>query len=152
MYIAAIIVLMLVLPLLSVAAEAAWIPGSDLLAVIGRWFVFWGVGVRLFLAGINQVFRPRFTAEGIFGIGDPAAHGLVREVGFGNLAMGTLGMLSLVVSGWVVPAAIVGGLFFGLAGLGHLVRKDRDVKEQVAFVSDLAMFALLAAFVASRAL
>jgi hypothetical protein len=143
---------MLVLPLLSVAAEAAWIPESDLLAVIGRWFVFWSVGVRLFLAWINQVFRPRFTAEGIFGIGDPAAHGLVREVGFGNLAMGTLGMLSLVVSGWVVPAAIVGGLFFGLAGLGHLVRKDRNVKEQVAFVSDLAMFALLAAFVASRAL
>lgn len=96
------------------------------------------------------MFRPRFTAEGIFGIGDPAARGLVREVGFGNLARGTLGILSLVVSGWVLPAAIVGGLFFGLAGLGHLVRDDRNVKELVAFVSDLAMFALLAAFVASR--
>ena len=45
---------------------------------------------------------------------------------------------------------IVGGLFFGLAGLGHLMRKDRNVKEQVAFVSELAMFALLAGFVASR--
>ena len=71
-------------------------------------------------------------------------------VGFGNLAMGTLGILSLFVPEFLLPAAIVGGLFFGLAGLGHLMRKDRNVKEQVAFVSELAMFALLAGFVASR--
>jgi hypothetical protein len=75
---------------------------------------------------------------------------IVREVGFGNLAMGTLGLLSLAVPAWVVLAAIVGGLYYGLAGMGHLARKDRNVKEQVALVSDLAMFLLLAIFVASR--
>jgi hypothetical protein len=151
MYIAAIIGLMLVLPLLSVAAQTSMLPDAGaLMGLVGKWFTFWGVGVRLFLAGLNQVFRPHFTAEDIFGIGDPAAHGLVREIGFGNLAMGTLGILSLFVPEFLLPAAIVGGLFFGLAGLGHLVRQDRDVKEQVAFVSDLAMFALLAGFVATR--
>mgnify|MGYP003290185814 CR=1 FL=1 len=122
------------------------------MGLVGKWFTFWGVGVRLFVAGLNQVFRPRFTAEDIFGIGDPAAHGLVREVGFGNLAIGTLGILSLFVPDFLLPAAIAGGLFFGLAGLGHLVRRERDIKEQLAFVSDLAMFGLLALFVASRLL
>ena len=151
MHFGAIVLLMLVLPLLSVAAQTSMLPdAAALMGLVGKWFTFWGVGVRLFLAGLNQVFRPHFTAEDLFGIGDPAAHGLVREIGFGNLAIGTLGILSLFYPDFLLPAAIAGGLFFGLAGLGHLVRKDRNVKEQVALVSDLAMFALLAAFVASR--
>jgi hypothetical protein len=122
------------------------------MGLVGKWFTFWGVGVLLFLAGLNQVFRPHFTAEDVFGIGDPAAHGLVREIGFGNLAMGTLGILSLFFPDFLLPAAIVGGLFFGLAGLGHLVRKDRNVKEQVALVSDFGIFLVLAGFLASRLL
>ena len=76
----------------------------------------------------------------------------MREVGFGNLAIGTLGILSLFCPDFLLPAAIVGGLFYGLAGLGHLVRNERNVKEQVALVSDLLIFVLLAGFVASRLL
>jgi hypothetical protein len=30
--------------------------------------VFWGAGVRLLIAGLMQFFRPRFTAERIFGM------------------------------------------------------------------------------------
>lgn len=151
MYIAAIILLMLVLPLLSVAAETPMLPdAAAMMPLIGKWFTFWGVGVRLFLAGLSQVFRPQFTAEDIFGIGDPSAQGLVREIGFGNLAIGTLGILSLFYPDFLLPAAIAGGLYYGLAGIGHLARKDRNVKEQIALVSDFAIFLLLTAFVASR--
>ncbi|MEX1060621.1 MAG: hypothetical protein WED13_06330, partial [Methyloceanibacter sp.] len=61
MYIAAIILLMLVLPLLSVAAEVPMLPDATaLMGLIGKWFTFWGVGVRLFFAGLSQVFRPQF--------------------------------------------------------------------------------------------
>jgi hypothetical protein len=151
MYLAAIVLLMLVLPLLSVAGETPMLPdASALMGLIGKWFTFWGVGVRLFLAGVMQVFRPHFTAEDVFGIGDPAAHGLVREIGFGNLAMGTLGILSLFFPDFLLSAAIVGGLFYGLAGIGHAMRKDRNAKEQAALVSDLLIFLLLAVFVVSR--
>jgi uncharacterized protein DUF6790 len=151
MYFGAIILLMLVLPLLSVAAQAPMLPdAAALMGLVGKWFTFWGVGVRLFLAGLSQVFRPQFTAEEIFEIGDPAAQGLVREVGFGNLAIGTLGILSLFVPGFRLPASIAGGLYYGLAGIGHALRKERNVKEQVALVSDLLIFVLLAAFVATR--
>ena len=153
MYLASIILLMLVLPLLSVAAEAPMLPDpAALMALVGKWFTFWAVGVRLFMAGVTQVFRPQFTAETIFDINDPGAYPIVREVGFANLAMGTLGLLSLAVPSWVVPAAIVGGLYCGLAGLGHAMRKNRNFKEQTALISDLIIFLLLAAFVASRSL
>lgn len=120
------------------------------MALVGKWFTFWAVGVRLFLAGVTQTFRPQFTAESIFAIKDQAALAIVREVGFGNLAMGTLGLLSLAYPDWVMPAAIVGGLYYGLAGVGHAMRGERNVKEQIALVSDLAIFVLLAIFVVTR--
>jgi hypothetical protein len=37
----------------------------DLWLLLGRWFVFWAVGVRLLTAGIRQIAQPRFTAETI---------------------------------------------------------------------------------------
>jgi hypothetical protein len=101
---------------------------------------------------VMQTLRPQFTAQSIFDIKDESALAIVREVGFGNLAMGTLGLASLIKPDWVVPAALVGGLYYGLAGLGHAFRETRNLKEQIALVSDLAIFALLAVFVASRAL
>lgn len=151
MYLAAIILLMLVLPLLSVAAQAPMLPDAGaLMGLIGKWFTFWAVGVRLFLAGLMQAFRPQFTAEDIFAIGDPSALPIVREVGFGNLAIGILGLLSLFFPDFLLPAALAGGLYYGLAGIGHALRKERTAKEQVALVSDFGIFLVLAAFVAAR--
>jgi len=149
MYFISVVLLLLVFPALSVLAEALNVPGADVMWLIGKWFVFWGCGVRLFLAGLMQTFRPEFTARSIFDIDAPAAHAVVREVGFGNLAMGTLGLASLAIPEWVVPAAVVGGLYYGLAGVGHAFRKG-NFKEQVALWSDLAIFVVLAVFVASR--
>jgi hypothetical protein len=117
MYLTSVILLLLVFPGASIAAEALVFSDATFrLALIARWFVFWAVGVCLFIAGLRQVFQPRFTAESIFEIKDPGTFGVVREVGFGNLSMGTLGIASLAYAGWVVPAAIVGGLYYGLAG------------------------------------
>jgi hypothetical protein len=151
MYFVSVVLLMFVLPAACVVAEALWLRGAaDPVLLIGKWFVFWAVGVRLFLAGMRQVMQPRFTAESIFEIGDRAALGIVREVGFANLAMGSLGLLSLAMPAWIVPAAIVGGLYYGLAGAGHLARGRRNFKEQTALVSDLLIFLVLAGFIAMR--
>lgn len=149
MYFIAVLLLLLVFPTTSVIIEALYSTGVDIMWLIGKWFVFWACGVRLFVAGIMQTLRPEFTAKSIFDIDAPAAHAIVREVGFGNLAMGALGLASLFEPAWLVPAAIVGGLYYGLAGLGHLVRHG-NLKEKFALWSDLAIFALLAVFVISR--
>jgi hypothetical protein len=86
----------------------------------------------------------------IFAIKDRAAFAIVREVGFANLATGTLGLASLAVPAWLMPAAIVGGLYYGLAAVGHAFRRGRNFSEQVALVSDVFAFVILAVFVASR--
>jgi hypothetical protein len=148
-YLASIVLLMLVGPAVSVAAEALLAPGAALWTLTAKWFVFWLVGVRLFIAGLRQTLQPQYTAETIFEIADPGARGLVREIGFGNLAIGTLGLCTLAVAGWTVPAALAGGLYYGLAGLGHIARGKRNTIENIALVSDMLAFLLLAAVVAT---
>jgi hypothetical protein len=152
MYLAIVVLLMGALPVLSVVAETAWSSeGADVLIVVGRWFVFWPVGVRLLLAGVRQCLNPAYTAETIFGCRDPIARKLVVEIGFGNLAMGTVGAVSLAVPGWLVPAALLGAIYYGLAGLGHLRGGERNRIETIAMVSDLFIAAVLVAWLLARA-
>ena len=147
MYFASVLLLTLVLPVISIFVEAAGFPtGAVMTFLIGRWFVFWAVGVRLFVAGLRQTGQPQVTAREIFGIRDPASLPIVREVGFGNLAMGFLGICSIFRADWILPGAIVGGLYYGLAGLGHVFKKDKNPKERLALISDIGMFVLLAWF------
>ncbi|MGA3140186.1 MAG: DUF6790 family protein [Xanthobacteraceae bacterium] len=151
MYFIFVALFLFVLPAISVLVEAVLRSGSaDLMLLVGKWFVFWGVGVRLFIAGLRQVAQPRFTAESIFQVKDRGALSIVREVGFANLAMGALGLLTLAEPNFLVSAAIVGGLYYGLAGAGHAVRGNKNASEWTALVSDLFMFFLLAAFLGAR--
>jgi hypothetical protein len=147
MYFASVILLLLVLPIASISAEVLISHHAMSMALVGRWFVFWGVGVRLFLAGVRQVIQPRFTAEEIFGIRDTGSFAIVREVGFANLSMGFIGVCTLLRVGWLVPAAVVGGLYYGLAGAGHVFTHDKNAKEYLAMISDGFIFVVLLVFV-----
>jgi hypothetical protein len=118
--------------------------------LVGKWFVFWDAGIRLSIAGVRQIFQPDYTAVTIFGIAEPGADAIVRELGFANVAMGVIALVSLANSGWLVPSALIGALYYGLAGTGHLARSDRNTIEQIALISDLLIFALFAFFLTSR--
>jgi hypothetical protein len=148
MYFVLVIVLLLIFPVASVTTEAALSKHAvNIVFLTGRWFVFWAVGIRLFIAGARQVIQPRFTAEEIFGIHDHGSFVIVREVGFANLSLGLLGICSVVRAGWIVPAGLAGGLYYGLAGMGHIFRKEKNAKEYVAMISDGLVFLVLMVFV-----
>ena len=147
-----VILLLVILPVASVAIETTLSNhGVSLIFLTGKWFVFWAAGVRLFIAGVRQVIQPKFTAEEIFEIHDRASFAIVRELGFANLSMGLLGICSIFRPGWMVPAALAGGLYYGLAGLGHVFHKNKNAKEYVAMISDGFVFLVLLIFLLSVA-
>lgn len=151
MYLAAILILMAVLPLGSMAVEWA-VHGGGLVPLALKWFVFWAAGVRLLTAGLRQITKPLFTSQDILGVADPKAAVLVRELGFANTSMGALGMLSLPFPSFLVPAAVTTGLFLALAGVQHAMRGGGNAKERIAMVSDLAMAAVLGVLVLAAVL
>ena len=145
-YLVIVLLLMLVFPVASIAIEhfMYMVPISWLL--IGKWFVFWVVGVRLFTAGIRQVLKPAFTAQEIFHIKSEDSFVLVRELGLANICMGLVGLLSILKPEWCALAAIGGGLYFGLAGVQHVIKKPVSPNETIAMVSDLLFFLLMVSY------
>jgi hypothetical protein len=137
-YFLIIILLMFVIPIASVLVEAWFFGGATaIIFLIGKWFVFWAVGIRLFTAGLRQSVDPKFTAERIFDIKRNEPLAIVQELGFANLSISVLGISSILNSAWVVPSAIAGGLFYGLAAVRHLARRNKNLHEKSAMISDL---------------
>lgn len=148
MYAVTILLVMVILPIGSILSEYASLESTAaLLPLVGRWFVFWMVGIRLLLAGLNQFFKPGFASRQIFGIESNDALPFVRELGMANFSTGVVGALSLAAPSFVMPMAIAGTLFYGIAGVRHATDTDRNIKQNVAMISDLFACAVLAGFI-----
>jgi hypothetical protein len=149
MYLLIVLLLMLLLPAGSIYEEHSLLHSTaPLMLLVGKWFVFWSAGVRLLLAGLRQFFQPRFTAEQIFGIKSDDALPLVRELGVANFATGVVGIISLAQPSFTLPVAIAAAIFYGIAGIRHVAQSDRTRNENLAMISDLFVFLILAAYVA----
>jgi hypothetical protein len=152
MYLAVVVLTMFVLPIGSMLVEHILNPDAALVWLVGRWFVFWGVGVRLTLAGARQTIQPAFTAHEIFHISGDEVLPIVRELGVSNFGVGVVGLLSLLAPSFVVPIAILAAIFYGAAALGHVRQRHRSSNENIALAGDLFAFLALATFLVGAAL
>lgn len=146
MYLVMVVGLMVVAPIVSIVVELLAVPGSDPVAVTGKWFLFWGAGVRLFTAGLSQIGRPQFTTQAILGEPNTTANQVVQELGFANLGLGLAATIGAWVPGWAAPVAIAPALFLLAAGIRHIIKPGKNTKELVATLSDLLVGLVLAAF------
>jgi hypothetical protein len=138
---------MLILPLASTLIDLHYHDQADLIAIGGKWFVFWAVGVRLLIAGVRQATKPEFTLKDIFHIDNNESKVIVRELGFANACIGTAAVLSLFIPEWRAAAAFTGGAYMGLAGVEHIVKKAVSANEILAMISDLFIFLLMALYI-----
>jgi hypothetical protein len=140
--------LLCVFPLLSITGEIIFEHESFTWMLVGKWFVFWTTGIRLFTAGISQSSNPAFTAR-IFKMKTQESYIVIRELGFANISLGVMGILSVINDHWRILAAIVGSLFFGLAGVQHLFKKSDSTNEMIAMTGDLFVFIILLSYLIS---
>ncbi len=135
--------LLFILPLLSIASECIIEKETMDWILIGKWFIFWAIGIRLFTAGIKQSSNPEFTAVKIFKMRSSESFVVIRELGFANIALGVMGILSVINSNWRILAAITGGLFFGFAGTQHLFKRPDSRNELIAMLYDLIVLLII---------
>lgn len=147
MYIVLVVLVMLVFPVISVINERCFLAShSSLVFLVGKWFVFWSVGIRLTSAGARQIINPKYTAETILGLKTSEPWIVVRELGFTNVAIGTVALGSIIARTWLTPAAVAGAVFYGLAAANHLAQKNRNRLQNTAMVSDLFACGVLCAY------
>jgi hypothetical protein len=143
LYFINVLTTMLIIPALFIVADVSRHKAPLDVGLAGKYFIGWAIGARLLIAGFRQALRPELTAEQIFNIRDSIeCLPFIRELGFANICMGAMAMISLFHEEWRLAAAVTGGLYFGLAGFLHLFRKTAGFNEQVAKISDLFIFGL----------
>ena len=152
MYYLVIAALMLVLPAASIFIESSLcFHGVPNVGLAGIWFVFWSVGMRLLLAGLRQIVQPRYTAATVLGIAGTESFLVVRELGIANTAIGITALCSIFFPGWIPACALVGLIFYGLAGINHLAHPNRTPLQNAAMGSDFfAAMVMLAYFAAEN--
>ncbi len=142
-YIISVNVLTFVLPVIGFLAEHFVTEKKLTFELFGKWFIFSAVGLRLFLAGIKQVKNPEFTAKQIFHIDSQDSFPILRELGFANICFGLVAIVSLFIPGWRNVSAFASGLYYGIAGVQHGLKKTSGINEKFALWTDLIIFVLL---------
>jgi len=92
---------------------------------------------------LRQVIKPAFTAETIFHFKDKESHVVIRELGFANICSGLTAIISLFIPHWRIVIAFSAGLFFGIAGLNHVIRKPTNPNELIPLISNIFVFIVL---------
>ena len=142
LYEVSVILFFAIVPIIGAVAEIAFFSNSSYTpGILLKWFTFSGVGLRLFSAGLKQSIKPSFTATEIFKA-DEKSYPIVREVGFSNICIGVLGVLSFFFLEFRLAASVTGGLYFGLAGFLRCLYK-RDKNEIFTTISNFYMFSVL---------
>jgi hypothetical protein len=146
-YLIGVLCLTLIFPALCILIEIGLNKNQSFsLSLVGKWFIFWCVGIRLLTAGLRQVINPSFTAKTIFHIENQESFVIVKELGFANICFGLVGIASLFFPTWRIVSAFGSGIFFGIAGFNHLFRKQASANELIALLSDIFIFLCLAAY------
>lgn len=147
LYLYYVISVMLILPIASILLEVR-LTGKphDTWETVGKWFIFWALGIRSLTAGISQSLNPGFTAS-LLQVPE-SSFVVIHELGFANACMGLTGVISLFAPAWRRPAGFCTGLFLGIAGVLHITRIPEGInaREAFAMVSDLAAFFVVAAY------
>ena len=146
-YIVLVSLLTFILPVLGSVGQILVVKETPFsIDLIGKWFIFSAVGLRLSLAGLKQSRNPAFTAKEIFHIENPESFPIIRELGFANLCFGLVGLISLFLPDWRIVSAFASGLFYGIAGLQHFLNKPVGTNETFAMVTDVIISLLLFAY------
>ena len=153
MYLLSVLLLMVLLPIISIGEEHFYLHSAlPPMSLVGKWFVFWSAGIRLFFAGVRQFLQPRFTTEQIFGIRSEDALPFVRELGAANLGTGIIGIASLAKPSFILPVAITATVFYGIAGIRHAADRGRTRNQNIAMMSDLFASLVLVTYIGFVAL
>lgn len=105
--------------------------------IFSKWFIFFAVGIRLTIAGMKQVFDPRYTAVEIFKMKTAESFPVIRELGFANLCFGLIAILSVVFPQWRIVSAFGSGIYYAIAGIQHLLKRPSSINEEFALITDL---------------
>ena len=144
------IALIAVLPLVTAVFGSRFDQAALSWPMYWKWFIFWGMGIRLFFKGVKLASTPQSTSLNLSSFKTRESYLLLLELGFANMALGSMGILSVINDQWRLIAAIAGAIYFGLADMLRLLRKPGNRHELVALLYNVLVFTGLVGYLISQ--
>ena len=135
--------LLTVLPLLSVACEHHIAQAAVTGTLIGKWLLFWSVGIRLLGAGIIQITTCLPGNVGFLSNREDS-NTVRKATGIANLVLAGMSFLCVANDGWSLLAAITVGIYVGLAGMQYDFKTPANRNAWINLVYDVVVFVVVA--------
>jgi hypothetical protein len=135
--------LLTVLPMLSVACEHHIAKTAVTGTLIGKWLLFWAVGIRLIAAGTIQITTSMPANVGLLSNREDS-NTVRKATGIANIVLAGMSFLCVANDGWSQLAAITVGVYVGLAGMQHDFKTPADTNAWINMVYDFVVFAVVA--------
>ena len=135
--------LLTALPVLSVAYEYHFAQAALTGALIGKWFAFWAIGVRLMLAGCTQLASRRSKSRDVFAAREDSKI-VKKATGVADIVLAAMGFLCFEIGEASLLATITLGIYMGLACLQQDFKKPATITGWINMVYDLIVFAVIA--------
>lgn len=116
------ILVLTALPLVSLIIEHKINDVEIQAGLVGKWFVFWTVGIRLLIGGVVQILAALRQGNTIL-LRSNAGSDTRKIVGIVKMALAVLGFLCIINDKWSLLAAVTAGFYIGLAGFQHDFKK-----------------------------
>ncbi len=107
--------------------------------LLGRWFVFWTIGVRLMVAGLTEVMSSRRQGNIIFLQGSESGE-YRKIIGYLKILLAALGFLCMIKAQSSLIAALTAGIYLGLTGFRHDFKKPCTAIEWLYLGYDIIVF------------
>lgn len=134
------IVFLTVLPLVSAAVEYHFTKTGMSAVLVGKWFIFWTVGIRFLVAGFTQVIR---QGRGALILQGDTTGGFGKVLGLVKMLLAGMAFLCVMKDSWSLLAAITVGVYVGLAGFQHDFKKPNTAEGWISMVYDMIVFTVI---------
>jgi hypothetical protein len=139
-HIVTVLFITLISPLLSIIINALYnkqkqIP-NNIFLLFCNWFILWSLGIRLFSAGLMQLFNPVYTASLLQINSD--SHIIIQELGSANIAFGLLCIISFFKHYLQKYICLSLFIFLSIITVNHLLRISYiNFEEFISSVNDI---------------
>lgn len=127
----------------SFVGDWIWNGNKDLFpGIYAKWVIFWGIGLRYIISGFYFVYDP-FQIGKESRSGHDAIARLAKDLGWAEVCIGLLGVVSLFEPGIRWVAGMVGGLLSGITGARHFTLDTLSKKDRLWTYINIVVFILV---------
>jgi len=138
-----VVINILILPLfsiiLSIIINKTKQQQYNILDIIKNWFIFWSLGIRLILAGVIQIFNPKYTDNLLqLGLNN---FSIIQELGIANITIGTMCIVSFFKTNLQKYVCFCSSFFWLGLSINHILNL-KSFNDTFSLITDVVLMTI----------